>query len=60
MKKYKAADLVLRSLELDCLEEDMELVKAFLNKIIAYDDLPSSDAVIDDIIMEAKSIMKVI
>jgi len=56
---YNGEELVMRLLELEGIEEDLNNIKEFLNEIISYDDLPRSDAIVsvDDIIAKAKKYM---
>jgi len=55
MNKTTKEELIIKASEVDVLKEEIANLEAFVNKILAYDDLPAVDMVLEDIIKEAKT-----
>jgi len=56
MNKATKEELIMKAAEVDLLKEEIANLEAFVNKILAYDDLPAVDMVLEDIITEAKTL----
>lgn len=55
MNKTTTEELILRASEVETLKEEIANLEAFVNRVIAYDDLPAVNMVLEDIIKDAKT-----